>query len=249
MLKFFTKMLCKNLLVTDHPDLFYKLYKCSMGITSIVWFRKVIVYTISFILGVVSFIWLRPRFICLIFWDIAIIFYFLRKKELHDAARAEVTEVNPPAYYKTLKILNFFRRIIIPHGKGIGKDGWNRIKQKNFDFYYQALLLENDYYHSYFTLEIAKIIKDCTLIWGAVRNPIASDHSYTAKAIIIKDGFVYDNNLWISVPYDDYSILHKLMIFKEWNYEAFSQPSFPIDIKRDFREWCVRNDVFDYETF
>ena len=40
-----------------------------------------------------------------------------------------------------------------------------------------------------------------------------------------------------------------MKIYKEWDYQEYSNPDFRKLVKKDFVKWCNENDVYAYERF
>ena len=72
---------------------------------------------------------------------------------------------------RTRLIVNFLKRFISKRGKALGKKEWKKIKKVNPKLY-EILLSDKCKYSSvFYSLEIAKIITDSILIWGAITKP------------------------------------------------------------------------------
>ena len=52
-----------------------------------------------------------------------------------------------------------------------------------------------------------------------------------------------------SEKYEDFLKLYKFKIYKQWNYDEYSQDEFREGERQNFREWCKKNNVLEYEKF
>ena len=78
-------------------------------------------------------------------------------------------------------------------------------------------LLSDECHHCcyYYSLEIARIIKDSILIWGAIEEPFEDGHNYYAHAVILRNGYIYDSNMRQSEKYEDFTKLYKFKLYKQ----------------------------------
>ena len=168
MLKFIVRCWYCNRIYSDEPELFYKIYKWCCGLFTLIAFRMVICSTIFFTNGIMWLIFVKPRIYGLAFIDVGFFFFFLEKEEKIKQEEYNVLGIRTPAQIRAMYIEDFIRRYVTTNGMALGKKEWKIIKKQDIGLY-NDLLSDNCNHCCYFySLEIAKIIKDSILIWGAV---------------------------------------------------------------------------------
>lgn len=248
MLKFIMRIYYKDRIYTTEPELFYELYKYPCGILTLLSLRKVLCAIIFYLIGSCLIFFLNPILIGLSF-GISLILSCLQLIEVKKTIKFSYSGRKTPAEIRALRIEHFIRKIISMNGKALGKKEWKKIKQQDI-YLYHDLLSDKCLHCCYFySLEIAKIIKDSSLIWGAVEEPFEDGHNYYAHAVILRNGYIYDSNMRQSERYEDFIKLYKFKLYKSWNYDDYSQTNFRETERKDFRKWCRENNVLTYEKF
>ena len=86
-------------------------------------------------------------------------------------------------------------------------------------------------------------------MWGAIENLFEEGHIYYAHAVILRNGYIYDSNMRQSDNYKDFIKLYNFKLYKQWNYDEYSKKDFRESERNDFRNWCIKNNVKDFEMF
>ena len=249
MLKFLVRYGYRNQIHTDEPELFYKLYKWVCGLFTLISLRRIIGTIIFCIIGIMWMIFIKPRIYGLAFVDVGLLIFILETRELKKQAKFNALGMKTPAQIRTIHIEDFIRRHVSTNGKALGKKEWKAIKNHDIGLYNDLLSDECNHCCYFYSLEIARIIKDSILIWGAVEEPFEEGHIFYAHAIILRNGYVYDSNMRQSAKYEDFVKLYKFKTYKQWNYDEYSQENFRASERAEFREWCKENNVLVYEKF
>lgn len=249
MLKFLTRYCYGNKIHTDEPELFYKLYKWDCGLFILISLRRRICAIILEIVGIIGLIFIKTRIYALLLLNVGMIIFILETREVSRQIYFCVMGCKTPAQIRTNQIVDFIRKYVSITGKALGLREWKKIKKQDM-WLYKDLLSDNcNHYCHYYSLKIARIIKDSLLIWGAVEEPFEEGHKYYAHAIILRNGYIYDSNMRQSEKYEDFLKLYKFKIYKQWNYDEYSQDEFREGERQNFREWCKKNNVLEYEKF
>lgn len=243
MLELITFVFYHNYIYTDKKRLFCKLYKWRLGFPTLLDLRKKIGFCIACFVGVIWIIFFNPKLVSLCFFGAGFILFVMQKNEDNNVKNLNVVGIRTPAQKRTFVIEEAVRKLISLHGKALGPKEWNKIKKKDIGLYSDLLCDECNHYCYYYTLAIAKIIKDCTLIWGGIEEPTESGHHFYAHAIILRNGYVYDSNIRQSIKLKDYTKLYKLKIYKQWEYKEYSGISFYDREALYFADWCEENNV------
>ena len=143
----------------------------------------------------------------------------------------------------------FIKKFVSMNGRALGKKEWKAIKKYDIDLYNNLLSNECNHCCYYYSLKIARIIKDSTLIWGAMEDPFDEGLSYYAHAVIYRNGYIYDSNMRQSEKYEDFIKLYKFKLYKQWKYDEYSKEDFRESERAEFRRWCKENNVLKYEKF
>lgn len=249
MLEFLVRYYYRNQIHTDEPELFYKLYKWVCGLSILISNRRIIGTIIFCVIGIVWMIFVKPRIYGLAFVDVGLLIFVLERIELKKQDKFNTVGMRTPAQIRTIHIEEFIRRYVSTNGKALGKKEWKEIKNYNIGLYNDLLCDECNHCCYFYSLEIAKIIKDYILIWGAIESPFDEGHKYYAHAIILRNGYIYDSNMRQSIKYEDFVKLYKFKTYKEWSYDEYSQENFGESARENFIEWCKENNVLDYEYF
>ncbi len=249
MLKFLTRIFYQNKIYTTEKNLFYKLYKWKCGLYTLLALRRVLtILTLSFI-GIIWLIFISPRIYALAFVDIALILAFLELKETKKVIQFNTCGASTPSQIRTLRMAELIQRFVSLHGKALGKKEWKKIKQHDIGLYNDLLSDECEHCCYFYSLEIALIIKDSTLIWGAIEEPLEDGHNYYAHAVILRNGYIYDSNMHMSEKYSDFCKLYNFKTYKQWKYNEYSIKNFRDSQREEFRKWCQENNVSGYERF
>ena len=244
MLKRITHFIC-NMRNEAHTAEFYEVYKYTIGLYYILSIRKLLVTFIFAIMGPIEFLAKQTiPFMCIICSCILLSLQMLDLIKIRTAKG-----VTTSSERRTMKILNVIMMFINKKGKALGKKEWKAIKKSNIELYKALLSNESEEECYYYSLETARIVKDCEVIWGAVKDPLEPSNKYYAHAIIFKDGYVYDSNIRQSVEYKIYKNLYKLKKYRSWSYDEYSNKNFCKFERVEFRRWCVENNVLCYDYF
>ena len=154
-----------------------------------------------------------------------------------------------PKQIRTKKLEQFIRKLVTQNGGALGKKEWKVIKKADSKLYNDLLCEDCNHWCYYYSLEIAKIIKDSILIWGAVEDPFEEGHKYYAHAVILRNGYIYDSNMRQSAKYEDFIKLFKFKLYKQWDYPEYSRNNFRASEREEFRKWCKENNVLKYRGF
>lgn len=249
MLKVLMRYSYRNKIYTDEPELFYELYKWNCGLFILISARKIIGAIILWTLGIVCITLINFKIYGLVFIAVGLFMFLLEIRELNKKVKFNSLNARTPAQIRTITIQNFIRRQITTKGKALGKKEWEIIKKYDKGLYNDLLCDECEHCCYSYSLEIAKIIKDSILIWGAIEEPFEKGHNYYAHAVILRKGYIYDSNMHQSEKYEDFIKLYKFKIYKQWNYDEYSQERFRTSEREDFRKWCKENNVLVYEKF
>ena len=247
MLKLVMHFFYHDKIYTSEPRLFYKLYKWNCGMFTLLSLRKVIISLILSFIGIICLIFIKNKLYCLIFACISLLFVFL---EIMDFKKTYITgEKITPSQIRTLRVVEFIRKIVSTHGRALGRKEWNEIKKHDFSLY-NDLLSDKCYRCCYFySLEIAKIIKDSILLWGAIEDPFIEGNNHYAHAVIFRRGYIYDTNMRQSERFEDFVKLYNFKPYKQWTYDEYSQKNFRDSERLEFRKWCRKHNVLSYQLF
>lgn len=130
----------------------------------------------------------------------------------------------------------------------VSKSGWKKIKKADAGLYMDLLSDECRNLCYYYAREIALIVTDVKLMYVSICDHL-NDNETFAHVIIRRNNEVYCTNFRRTFKLDDYAKFFDMKIYKEWNYEEYSNPDFYKLVKKDFVKWCKENDVCGYENF
>lgn len=249
MLRFLTRAFYHNKIYTTEKELFYKLYKWKCGLYTFLSLRRVFGMLFLGVIGIIWLIFISPRIYGLAFIDMALILLYIELKETKKAIKFNVCGARSPSQIKTLKMEQFILKFVSLHGKALGRKEWKKIKQYDFGLYNDLLCDECHHCCYFYSLEIALIIKDSILIWGAIEEPFEDEHKYYAHAVILRNGYIYDTNMRQSEKYDDFCKLYNFKTYKQWNSNEYTRDNFRDSERSEFRKWCQENNVSAYERF
>ena len=249
MLKLITRAFYHDKIYTTEPELFYKLYKYTIGLFALLLFRRSFGASIFGVIGTIWLIFIKPRIYGLGFIDVGLILFILELIEVKKIQEFNTVEIRTPSQIRTLQMYWFIRKFVSTNGRALGKKEWKAIKEYNIGLYNDLLSDECDHCCYYYSLRIARIIKDSILLWGAVEEPFKGGHSYYAHAVILRNGYIYDSNMHQSIKYEDFIKLYKFKLYKQWNYDEYSRKDFRESERAEFRRWCKENNVSCYEMF
>ena len=233
------KSFCDRIYI-EQKDLFYEIYKWNCGLDILISMRFFIGTIICFIAGLAIFLYTKKIRYLFIFLALEVFLYILQYLSRRNK-RFLIAE-----HVKSERIHDFLMKFISLNGKAIGKKEWQRIKQSNKDLYKKLLSEECNHYCYYYSHEIAKILDDSILIWGAVLNPFSKEKQYFAHACIYRNGYIYDSNIHQSIDFNSYKKLFDLKIYRKWTYDEYSKNMFQTLEKKDFDAWCKDNNVEQY---
>lgn len=244
MLKFITRTFYHNKIYTTEPEMFYKIYKWRCGLFILLSLRRMLFVAILCVLGIVWLIFIKPRIYGLGFIIVGLILF-----DVEVIMKFKKVGMRTPSQIRTLRMEQFIIKLVSTNGKALGKKEWKAIKKYDIGLYNDLLSDECIHCCYYYSLEIARIIKDCNLIWGAVEEPFEDGHNYYAHAVILRNNYIYDSNMRQSEKYEDFIKLYKFKLYKQWNYNEYSRKDFRESERAEFRKWCKENNVSGYERF
>lgn len=249
MLKFIMRKYYHDQIYTEEPELFYKLYKWNGGLFTLLSLRNYLGAIFFGILGISWIIFNKLRMFGLVFINIALFLLILEQIEIRKHIEFYKSGKKTPAQIRTMKLESFIRKFVSLNGKALGPKEWKAIKKTDMELYNDLLCENCNNCCYYYSLEIAKIIKDSTLIWCAIEEPYKEGHNYYAHSVILRKGYIYDSNMRQSEKYEDFIKLYKLKLYKQWNYSEYSRNDFRTSEREEFRKWCKENNVLDYHYF
>ena len=236
MLKFLMRYFYHDVIYTTEPELFYKLYKWPSGLFTLLSLRRILFTVIFGVIGIIWLIFVKPRAYGLCFILVAFIFICNELIETKKIMEVNKVEIKTPFQIRTEKMEFLIRKFVSKNGKALG-------------LYNDLLNDKCNYCCYYYSLEIAKIIKDSTLIWGAIEDVFEDGHRFCAHAVILRNGYIYDSNLRQSEKYEDFIKLYNFKFYKQWNYDEYSGKDFRKSERAEFKKWCKENNVCSYEKF
>lgn len=249
MLKFIMRTFYHDKIYTTEPKLFYKMYKWHCGLFTLLSLRRFLGMVIFGAIGITWLIFIKPRVFGLGFIDIAMLLHCIDLREARKSIELNGCGARTPAQIRTLRMEHFIKKIVSTNGRALGRKEWKAIKEYDIGLYNDLLSDECHHCCYYYSLEIARIIKDSTLIWGAIEEPFEDGYNYYAHAVILRNGYIYDSNMRQSEKYEDFIKLYKFKLYKQWKYDEYSQKDFRKSERAEFRKWCKENDVSVYEKF
>ena len=249
MLEFLMRIFYKNVIYTDEPKLFYKIYKWNSGLhTFIMLFEKLVLIIFGLIAFVCS-IFVKNITIVII---LSVIFFIISILEILESKKRieyNIMGLRTPGQIRIIKLKDFLKKFISLNGKALGRKEWEEIKKTDKGLYNDLLSDECEGACYFYSLDIALIIKDSILIWGGIDDPFIEGHNHYAHAVILRNGHIYDSNMYQSIKYEDFLKLYKFKTYKQWNYEQYSKKDFRDCERTEFRKWCKENNVLEYEKF
>jgi len=249
MLEFLMRIYYKNVIYTDEPKLFYKIYKWQCGLYTFVLCLEPIVVYIFGLITCICLIFVKDTTLVIIVCIILSVLLILEKFESKKRIKFNAMGLRTPRQISAIKLRDFIRKIVSLNGKALGRKEWKKIKKTDIGLYNDFLSDECEHLCYFYSLVIARIIKDSILIWGGVDDPFIEEHSYHAHAVILRNGYIYDSNMHQSEKYEDFVKLYKFKTYKQWNYDEYSKKYFRERERAEFRKWCKENNVFNYEKF
>lgn len=249
MLNLITRIFYHDKIHTSEPKLFYKFYKWNCGLFTLLSLRRILCAVIFCVIGTMWLIFIKPRIYGLCFINISLIFFYIDLRESLKSMKFREIGEKTPSHIRTIRMRQFIRKFISINGKALGRKEWKAIKEYDINLY-NALLSDNcNHCCYYYSLEIARIIKDSTLIWGAIEEPFENGHNYYAHAVILRNDYIYDSNMHQSERYEDFIKLYNFKLYKQWSYNEYSRKDFRQSERTEFRKWCKENNVLRYEKF
>ena len=249
MLKFITRTFYHDKIYTTETELFYKLYKWHCGLFTLLSLRRMLGVVTFGVVGAVCLIFIKPRIYGLGFIDVGLLLLYLELRETKKTIEFNTVGMRTPSQIRTLRMEQFIKKFVSTNGRALCKKEWKAIKEYDIGLYND--LLSNECHHCcyYYSLEIAKIIKDSTLIWGAIEDPFEDGQNYYAHAVILRNSYIYDSNMRQSEKYEDFIKFYKFKLYKQWSYDEYSRKDFRESERIEFRKWCKENNVLEYEKF
>lgn len=254
MLELFEQHLLRGQFNPKDLKLFYKVYKYHLLLyimlyVMLLWNFKAIFALLISCVALIILIFSENIVISSLLTVVSLVLQYFIIKEKKKNTKLRCLGLKTLSEKRKIKIVEFLFKFFTLNGKALGKEEWKKIKKYDFGLYRELLCDDSLHLCYFYSLKIAKVIKDSTLIWGYV-EPCFKNNTYrAAHALIIKNNYVYDSNLKLSIKYDDYASLYNLKIYKSWNYNVYSKKFFREDERAEFRKWCINNDVLFYEYF
>ena len=250
MLKLLMRYCYKDQVYVDEKELFYEIYKWVCGLEIVISLRRII-YMIICMIVAIAFLFLGVSKLLIISCYILLEFllFLWIRQEQKKQARFNMAGMRTPSQIRAFFIEEWIRKYISKKGKALGKKEWKMIKESDIGLYNDLLCEECNHCCYFYSLEIAKIIKDSILIWGAIEDPFENTKKYYAHAFILRNGYIYDSNMRQSIKYEDFVKIFNFKLYKEWSYEDYSIDRFRDKERSNFRNWCKKNNVFAYEIF
>lgn len=249
MLKSITRAFYHDLIYTTEPELFYEIYKWNCGLFTFLALRKILAAILFGAIGIIWLIFFNPKIYGLIFIDAFLLLLFIELKSIQKSSNINNSGTKTPKNMRTIKFQQFIRKFITCNGKALGRKEWKTIKKQDIELYNDLLCDNCEHICYHYSLKIAKIIKDSTLIWGGIEDPFKDGHVYYAHAVILRNNYVYDSNLHQSISYADFIKLYKFKLYKKWSYDNYSQNHFRDSERKEFRNWCEKNKITGYKYF
>lgn len=249
MLNFIMRTFYHDKIYTTEPELAYKMYKWPCGLFTLLALRRILGIVIFAVIGLLWLIFIKPRVYGLGFIDVSLIFLWMQLREAKKNILFSAIGARTPAQIRTIRIERFIRKFVTTNGKALGGKEWKEIKKHDFVLYNDLLSDNCNHCCYYYSLKIARIIKDSTLIWGAMEDPFDEGLRYYAHAVIYRNGYIYDSNMRQSEKYEDFIKLYKFKLYKQWKYDEYSKEDFRESERAEFRRWCKENNVLKYEKF
>lgn len=234
---------------TDEPKIFYKIYKWDCGLSTLLAFRRIFEIIILELIGMIMFASVRLRMYSMFFIYLGIVIMAFEFIEVGKKLRYNPIGIRTREQIRMLKVEEVIRKHLTTNGKALGKKEWKVIKMHDRGLYRDLLCDECDRACYYYSLEIAKIITDSILIWGAAKEPFEDGEKYYAHAVILRNGYIYDSNMRQSVKYEEFIKLYKFKTYKQWNNGKYSKEGFVKNERNEFKKWCDENSVLKYEAF
>ena len=252
MLNLIMHIFCKNKIYTTESKLFYKLYKWDVGLPTLLSLRKIFYADMLFVTGLICFIFVKSKFnffLYLLFIFLGLLILIFQLREQVKIISYNALGARTPSQIRALQMEDFIRKFVSINGKALGRKEWKAIKKYDIRLYNDLLSNECNHICYYYSLEIAKVIKDSSLLWGAIEDLFEEGHIYYAHAVILRNGYIYDSNMRQSDNYKDFIKLYNFKLYKQWNYDEYSKKDFRESERNDFRNWCIKNNVKDFEMF
>lgn len=73
---------------------------------------------------------------------------------------------------------------------------------------------------------------------------IKQNGEYISHAVIFKDGYIFDTNARMNIPYKEYMALNKAIIYKRFPKEEFEKEDFFNSIREDLIAYCREHNVY-----
>lgn len=248
MLKFIMRKFYHNRIYTDEPELFYQMYKWPCGLFTLLSLRNILGMISFGIVGIGLMIFIKPRMYGLCFINVALLLFHFEIREVQKIIGIN-SEIPTSKEIRTKNMEKFIRKFVSKNGRALGRKEWKVIKNVDRELYDDLLCDACNHICYYYSLEIARLIKDSILIWGAGEDPFEEGHKYYAHAVILRNGYIYDSNMRQSTKYEDFLKLYKFKIYKQWDHSEYSRNNFRVSEREEFRKWCRANNVLKYRRF
>lgn len=235
---FYGKMQVKN------KDLYFEFYKYENGLLMLLNLRLVLYLLFCMLLIVVSEFYESKEFrifalsICFIVCSYTIV--ELKRKKPFMRTAYEVRSLTMQE-----KIIKYF---VTLRSTVVTKKGWKKIKKVDKGLYKDLLSDECCHLCYRYAREIALRVKDVKLMYVSICDQLNNNET-CAHAIIRRNDEIYCTHFRRTFKLDDYTRFFDMKIYKEWDYEEYSNPNFRKLVKEDFVKWCNENDVCGYKYF
>lgn len=249
MLELVTKFFYYDKIYTAEPKLFYKLYKWQCGLYCLLTLRRFLGAIIFLFIGLILTISFPFEVYEFVFLGIFIILLYIDFNECKKILKYNSLNQRTPAQIRTTQTHQRIMKLISTNGKALGRKEWKAIKEHDITLYNDLLCDDCNHRCYFYSLEIAKIIPDCTLMWGSITCPVEPGNKQYAHAVILRNGYIYDSNMRQSEKYEDFQKLYDFKLYKEWHYQEYSKKDFRKSERINFIKWCINHHVLDYEEF
>ena len=127
------------------------------------------------------------------------------------------------------------------YGNAIGRKEWHEIKRTD-PMLYNAIWKSNCYqgHCYYFSRKLAMHLQGAEVWYLSIKQ----NGEYISHAVIFKDGYIFDTNARMNIPYKEYMALNKAIIYKRFTKEEFEKEDFFNSIREDLIAYCREHNVY-----
>lgn len=243
MLKYIMKVFYGRMQV-ENKDLFFEFYKYENALPILLNMRLMLYLLFCLLLIVISEFYNNTVFEIFVY---SICFIVMAYTILELKRKSPI--IRTPYEVRTLILQEkIIKNFVSLKSNVISKYGWKKIKRADVGLYMDLLSDECRNVCYYYAREIALIVKDVKLMYVSVCDHL-NNNKTCAHVIIRRNDEIYCTNFRRTFKLDDYTRFFDMKIYKEWDYQQYSNPDFRKLVKKDFVKWCNENDVYGYEKF